>query len=127
MGLNIAETDPGYRLGRLLAVLERLQEKAINPSSTIVDRYYGACSTRPGTVFPTLIKLAQHHFGKTNSAGWFQAQLGEVLDGIGRFPPTLNLEEQGMFAIGYYQQRQEFYKKKDDEPKKKETKEEKPE
>jgi CRISPR-associated protein Csd1 len=96
----------------LLAVLERLQKEAINPSSTIVDRYYGACSTRPGTVFPTLLKLAQHHLGKTNSPAWFQAQLGEILDGLVRFPQTLSLEEQGLFAIGYYQQRQEFYRRK---------------
>lgn len=112
MGLNPSETDPGYRLGRLLAVLEKLQAEAINPSSTIVDRYYGAASTRPATVFPALLKLAQHHTGKTRTPGRYQAQLGEVLEGLSRFPSTLNLEEQGLFALGYYHQRQEFYRRK---------------
>ena len=36
-----------------------------------------------------------------------------MLDGIALFPPTLNLEEQGLFALGYYHQRQDFYKRQD--------------
>jgi CRISPR-associated protein Csd1 len=37
--------------------------------------------------------------------------LGEVMDGIGSFPATMDLTEQGLFALGYYHQRQEFFKK----------------
>lgn len=103
----------GYRMGRLLAVLERLQAAAQNnPNKTIVDRYYGAASTRPGTVFPTLIRLAQHHAAKLKSAGYYQVLMGKALEGVPGFPPSLSLEEQGLFALGYYHQRQEFYKKK---------------
>ena len=62
MSLDKDNMEPGYRLGRLLAVLERLQsdaQRSLNKS--VVDRFYGAASTRPGTVFPSLIRLAQHH------------------------------------------------------------------
>ena len=98
MSLDKENIQPAYRLGRLLAVLERLQgdaQRSLN--KTIVDRYYGAASTRPGTVFPALIRLAQHHFPKVSSPGFHQANLGEVLDGIATFPATLSLEQQGLF------------------------------
>jgi CRISPR-associated protein Csd1 len=114
VSLDKENTQPAYRLGRLLAVLERLQgdaQRSLN--KTIVDRYYGAASTRPGTVFPALIRLAQHHLAKIKSAAFYQINLGEVIDGINEFPPTLSLSEQGLFAIGYYHQRQQFWKPKE--------------
>jgi CRISPR-associated protein Csd1 len=116
MGLNRELADRGYRLGRLLAVLDRLQSSAIKANTTLVERYYGAASTRPGTVFPSLLKLAQHHAAKAQSGGYFHAQLGEVLDGVASFPPTLSADEQGMFALGYYHQRQEYFRRKDSAP-----------
>lgn len=113
MSLDKEDKRAGYRLGRLLAVLERLQADAQgNPNKTIVDRYYGGASTRPGTVFPALLRLAQHHAAKLRSVGYYQARLGEILEGISGFPATLSLEEQGLFALGYYHQRQDLYKKK---------------
>ena len=117
MGLNRESPDPGYRLGRLLAVLERLQGEANKSlNKTIVDRYYGAASTRPVTVFPSLIHLAQHHAGKARNPGFFQKEIGDVLDAVESFPPHLSLEEQGLFALGYYHQRQEYFKKRESAP-----------
>ena len=117
MGLNRESPDTGYRLGRLLAVLERLQGEANkNLNKTIVDRYYGAASTRPVTVFPSLIHLAQHHAGKARNPGFFQKEIGEVLDAVQSFPPHLSLKEQGLFALGYYHQRQEYFKKREAAP-----------
>lgn len=51
-----------YRLGRLFAVMERLQERA-NPgiNATIRDRYFSSASSRPATVFPVLFNLSMHH------------------------------------------------------------------
>jgi CRISPR-associated protein Csd1 len=37
--------------------------------------------------------------------------IGEIVGGIKAFPTHLSLEDQGMFAIGYYHQRQAFYTK----------------
>ena len=115
MSLDKDCQEQGYRLGRLLAVLERVQglaQKSLN--KTIVDRYYGAASTRPAVVFPRLVALAQHHLAKLpKGAGIiFQKLLGEVLDGIVTpIRATLSLEEQGQFAVGYYHQRQDLFKK----------------
>jgi len=99
-----------------MAVLERVQGAAQNdPNKTIVDRYYSAASTRPATVFPRLIALAQHHLAKLTgrSAVFYQSRLGEVLDDIASFPQILRLDEQGLFALGYYHQRQDFFKKRE--------------
>nr|MBA4159639.1 type I-C CRISPR-associated protein Cas8c/Csd1 [Gemmatimonadota bacterium] len=53
VSLDESNLNAAYRLGRLFAVLERAQEAA-NPrlNATIRDRYYGAASTTPVTVFP---------------------------------------------------------------------------
>ncbi len=117
MGLDKENADAGYRLGRLLAVLERAQSEAQNnPSKTIVDRYYGSASTRPAVVFPRLLALTQHHLAKldTHRGIFFQKLLGEVADGITPpMPSALRLEQQGQFALGYYHQRQDFFKKRE--------------
>jgi CRISPR-associated protein Csd1 len=84
-------------------------------NATIVDRFYGAASTRPGTVFPQLIRLNQAHLPKvpaSRSPDWYRKLTGEIMDGFpSQFAPTLDLPQQGLFALGYYHQRQAFYRK----------------
>ena len=118
VALDKENAKSGYRLGRLMAVLERIQSAAQNnPNKTIVDRFYGSASTRPGTVFPRLLALRQHHLAKLTgrTTTFYQRLLGEVIDGIAPpFPSVLNLEDQGLFALGYYQQREDFFKKREE-------------
>jgi len=113
MSLDERNSNIPYRLGRLFAVLERLQEAAVHPSATIRDRFFGAASANPITVFPRLLRGAQPHISKISSGGYFQKMIGEIVDGLPAqaFPATLTLEEQGLFAIGYYHQRQAFFAK----------------
>jgi CRISPR-associated protein Csd1 len=116
MSIDYLNVDPGYRLGRLFAALERIQGSAqpgIN--ATIRDRYYGAASSSPASVFPILLKLKNHHLAKIDGAGlttWFEKLLGEIFAGIRTFPAHLSLSEQGLFAIGYYHQQQDFFTRK---------------
>lgn len=101
-----------YRLGRLFAALEKAQKEAVpGASATIRDRYYGAASATPRTVFPMLLRLAQHHIQKVDKL-WHDRLIGEIMDGLSEFPAHLALDDQGLFAIGYYHQRQDFNKKR---------------
>lgn len=105
-------TDVGYRLGRLFAVLEKAQQEAIpGANTTIRDRYYGSASATPAAVFPQLMRLAQHHIEKAEYGGVSDRRIEEILETVQTFPKHLSLDEQGMFAIGYYHQRRENYKK----------------
>jgi CRISPR-associated protein Csd1 len=117
MSLDTDSADPAYRYGRLLAVLEALQinyHGGRKPNSTIVDRFYAAASTRPATVFPRLLTLAQNHLKTASYAAFFGKQITEVLDGLdgaNGFRPTLSIEQQGRFALGYFHQRADRFKK----------------
>lgn len=120
VSLNLENVNPGYRLGRLFAVLERIQKEAMpGINATIRERYYGAASSAPITVFPTLIKLKNHHLKKITNMGRvvnFEKMLSDVMDGIddeNPFPTVFKLEDQGRFAVGYYHQYQCMAKGKD--------------
>ena len=114
MSLDETNRNAGYRLGRLFAVLEKIQEEA-NPgiNATIRDRFYGAASSTPVTVFSTLLKLKNHHLSKLDNRGRavnLERRIGEIIEGLGDFPAQLRIEDQGRFAIGYYHQRQDFFR-----------------
>jgi len=125
--LDMDQADAAYRLGRVFAVLERIQQRAqpgIN--ATIRDRYYGAASTTPVTVFTTLLRLKNAHLKKLTDREcvYFERLLGGIFGtleapALADFPRQLNLPDQGRFALGYYHQRQSFFagKKADGEAK----------
>jgi CRISPR-associated protein Csd1 len=115
--LDIENPSTAYRLGRLFATLEKIQEEA-SPglNATIRDRYYGAASSAPVAVFTTLIRLKNHHLSKLENkqrVAYFEKLLGEVLSGVSDFPAHMQVQDQGRFAIGYYHQRQDFFTKRD--------------
>jgi CRISPR-associated protein Csd1 len=116
VSLDKDNINPGYRLGRLFAVLERVQEEA-SPglNATIRDRYYGAFSATPATVFATLMRMKNHHLAKLDNRGRrvnLEKLIGEIVDGLTpTLPAHLPLADQGRFAIGYYHQRQDFFTK----------------
>jgi CRISPR-associated protein Csd1 len=112
MSLNADERNIGYRLGRLFAVLEKAQKDAVpGANSTIKDRYYGSASSTPASVFPQLLRLTQHHIRKSEYGANIEKHIENIVIDIQKFPSHLIIEDQGMFALGYYHQKQEFYKK----------------
>jgi CRISPR-associated protein Csd1 len=115
--LDVLQPSIGYQLGRLFAVLEKIQEEA-NPgiNATIRERFYGAACATPVTVFTNLLRLKNHHLAELESKGRvivFERLLGEIMGHLQDFPSHLDLHEQGRFAIGYYHQRQAFFKTKE--------------
>lgn len=120
--LDLTNDNAAYRLGRLFAALERIQEASAGGpgklNATIRDRYYGAASSTPVAVFTTLLRLKNAHLKKLSSGQvvWFEKLLGEVLGSVSDFPAHLALQDQGRFALGYYHQRQAFFIKNGDAP-----------
>lgn len=113
-------TNPNcaYRLGRLFATFEKVQEEANQLdgklNATIRDKYYGAASSTPGTVFSTLIRLNKHHLSKLGkeSKGLSVVReklIQEIANGLNDFPAHLTLPDQARFALGYYHQRQALF------------------
>jgi len=118
MSLDKENTHVGYRLGRLFAVLEKIQQEA-NPgiNATIRDKFYASASSTPSTVFGNLMRLKNHHLSKLENPVrriWFEKMLGEILSEVPEFPSHLKLDDQGRFAIGYYHQVQDLWTKKTD-------------
>ena len=115
VALDRTRTNKGYLLGRLFAVFEKVQQDT-HPglNATITDRYYGAASTSPTTVFTQLMRLNRHHLSSYSNQGlkiFREKEIGEILSKIDSFPVHLNLNEQSYFAIGYYHEKESFYEK----------------
>ena len=116
MSLKRDHANPGYQLGRLFAVYELAQRAALGKvNNTIRDRYFGAASATPASVFPLIVRGGQSHLAKVRKEkpGWGTLIERELEEINGRFDPrpagiwprSLRLQDQGEFAIGYYHQR----------------------
>lgn len=115
MALDPDRPEPAYQLGRLFAELEKTQQDALpGINDTIKDRYFGAASATPGSVFPRIIRMSQHHLGKLEYGSKIhrERQIQEICGRFDDFPAHLNLNQQGLFALGYYHQRQAIFTKK---------------
>lgn len=117
--------DPGYLLGRLFAAYERAQLAALgrNVNATVKDKYYGAASSTPQTVFPLLDRGAAPHIAKLRKvrpgmAVVVEKEIGEIMDrlspGGDPFPRALPPAQQALFALGYYHQRAKHFEKRSD-------------
>ncbi|KKG69161.1 type I-C CRISPR-associated protein Cas8c/Csd1 [Methanosarcina mazei] len=114
MSLNEESLSVPYRLGRLFAALEKAQNDTNREmKSTINSKYFSSASSTPAVVFPVLLKLAQHHIAKSEWGFRSNQLIEQILAGVDEFPAYLNLEDQGMFMLGYYHQRKAFFTKKE--------------
>lgn len=108
--LELENRDPAYLCGRLLAVLEAVQQAAIpGVNATITDRFFGTASSAPASVFGHLLRGAMAHLGKLRKEkpGTYEAlrrRLADVQEHLATFPKTLTLEQQGLFGLGYFHQ-----------------------
>lgn len=118
MALNREHENTGYQLGRLFAVYELAQRSALGRvNATIRDKYFGAASATPASVFPLVVRGGQPHLAKVrkDKPGWAALIERELEEINGHFKPvagkaatwprSLGLKDQGEFAIGYYHQR----------------------
>ncbi|MBZ0096629.1 MAG: type I-C CRISPR-associated protein Cas8c/Csd1 [Sulfuricella sp.] len=106
--LNPEHPAPAYHCGRLLAILSSLQHAALGDvGAGVVQRYYAAASQTPGLIIGRLASNARNHLGKLEGglAYWYENQIADVMGRLGDGAPRiLDLNGQGLFALGYYQQ-----------------------
>lgn len=110
VSLNREEPNAAYQLGRMFAMAEIAQRMALGSvNATIRDRYFGAASATPASVFPLLLRGMQNHLSKLRKAGkggFIERELDQITEQLPpSLPRSLRLEEQGRFVIGYYHQR----------------------
>ena len=109
--VNEGHPHPAYQCGRLMAVLADLQRAALGDvGANITQRYYAAASATPRLLFGRLVRLSRFHLGNLQKkmpglATKLDRRIAEISTKIGDdFPKALTLEEQSLFALGYYQQ-----------------------
>jgi len=132
VSLDENRRDPGYRIGRLFAILENIQQaaqakpkeadekegissdkkKSYGPgiNTTIRDRFFSGVMTSPQRVIPGLISLTNAHLQKIKRnkpplAVFFERQVGEIILDLDDFPQSLDNKQRGLFTIGYYHQK----------------------
>ena len=119
VALNEKNNDEAYLCGRLFAVLEKIQQDASEGTlnRTITDSYFSSAASKPSSVLPKLVQLSLNHQRKLSEAGnvFYGKLIGSIIEKIdGGFPQTLDLDGQGRFIVGYYQQKQSLYTKNAD-------------
>lgn len=110
-------TTAGYRLGRLMAVLERMQQLALGDvGASVVDRYFSSASASPAAVLPRLLRGFRHHArkakdeeGKGGLVADLEREADSILEPLPAFPPFLPVEQQGLFVLGYHHERPWLY------------------
>lgn len=120
--MDLTNTEPGYRLGRVMAVVERMQLEALGDvNATVVDRYFGGASASPASVVPRLLKGFHAHLrkvrddeSKARTGHWLKNELDGILECVTAFPRFLDLEQQGLFVLGYHHERHWLWMKKED-------------
>ena len=110
--LDPACSDSAYLCGRLFAVFDRLQYLAQGQlNAGISERFYASACVTPSLVMGRLFRNAQFHLAKAGGgiAENIRKDFEEITTALGcEFPPTLTLEEQGRFALGFYHQKADY-------------------
>lgn len=107
--LNMDNPSPAYQCGRLLAILSSIQEKALGDvGAGVIQRFYASASSTPSLVLGRLVRSSQYHLDKVGGGlkVILEREISDVMIRLGNsVPKTLTLEEQSLFALGYYQQK----------------------
>lgn len=119
-------SSQGYILGQTMAVLERIQQLALGDvNASIIDRYFGSASSSPKGTFVRLLKNARYHVRKAqdeSESAVTALRLDRMLDALvsrfdpnsNGFPTYLDLNQQGLFILGYHQMRHWIWLKNED-------------
>jgi CRISPR-associated protein Csd1 len=119
VSLDRDNTNAGYRLGRLFAVIEAAQRAGVgNVNASVRDKFIATASAAPRRVFPLLLRGVHDHLssarkkGRAGRAVRLEKEIAQIMDGLDArspFPPNLALTDQGHFFVGFYHQQSELF------------------
>lgn len=117
--LDPERKDKSYLSGRLFAVREALQRRAVRGvTSTITNRYFERAVSNPATTEKTLATLAHQHLAalrRTESGRGAAVSIGRLLTELestmGDAPSRQTAEQEAAWICGYFQQRQHDFAK----------------
>jgi CRISPR-associated protein Csd1 len=116
MSLDRDESNVGYRLGRLFALLDYAQYLSVGAvNAGVKEKFFASASSTPRRIFPSLLRMSQNHLSDARKdvetrdrANHTDSEIKQVMDGLEAhtpFPTTLSLDDQGRFIVGFYHQR----------------------
>ncbi|MEU0250314.1 type I-C CRISPR-associated protein Cas8c/Csd1 [Streptomyces sp. NPDC006235] len=109
--LNSQSTEPGYVCGRIMAMLEAIQRKAMpKVNTTITDKYLSTAVVSPRAVLTRLRIGARPHLrtiarASGPAAKAMDSRLRDAFDLLDTIPAHLSTEQQALFILGYDHQR----------------------
>lgn len=108
--VNNDHPSVAYQCGRLLAILASLQNAALGDvGAGVIERFYASASSTPALVLGRLTRTSQHHLSKLDKGLqlFYESKLANIWSKLGdSIPKTFNLEDQSLFALGFYQQKE---------------------
>ena len=118
MSLDETRTTRDYLYGRLLAIADVMEERALSDAEknrpTNATRYMQQFSQRPYGTWKQIHELLTPYFMRLGvKSKYYKSQIGQV---NGLFEPdeyTSNKPLTGEYLLGYYCQRQNMWEKKD--------------
>jgi CRISPR-associated protein Csd1 len=116
VALDRDESNVGYRLGRLFALLDYAQYLSVGSvNAGVKEKFFASASSTPRRIFPSILRMSQSHLSdarkdlkKRGRANHTDSEIKQVMDGLDAqlpFPTTLSLDDQGRFIVGFYHQR----------------------
>lgn len=108
--LDKTHPSSAYHCGRIMAIIEFAQDRAIpNVKASVVRRNLGAAMSAPGITLPRLLKTAEMaYFPKIDEPvrGYLEDLLAFAHSALqSQWPDALRPRDQGLFLLGLYQQR----------------------
>jgi CRISPR-associated protein Cas8c/Csd1 subtype I-C len=111
--------DVAYNLGRLWAIIEKLQSEALGkvPNTSITDKNFKSVCSFPNKTMGKLRKMISYYLTllrKNNypRAIWLEKEITKITDQIPSFPDRISTAEQGMFLLGYWHKKSAIYTSK---------------
>lgn len=118
LALDVENQDRSYLFGRLLAVADVLERRALGKGedrATNAIRYMNAFSKHPARAWKTIQESLQPYQAKLGASGLYLSKLIDEIASQITFDDYNNKPLTGKYLLGFYSQRHALYQKKEEQ------------